>query len=261
MSNFYVFKEAENRSEFVDLYADSYYLDKGTVYQIAPNAAGTREFIEDTIDAILANGITKKLDAIHILAWKMAKFVQSNSQSGLVYAKDWDALQGISEDEIVDSLCVERYGNSFEIGRIAVAIYYSLPQLKEAAKYSWQALLKKIYDLVGDLYGLGPVYLITLMYFISRGKYPIYDQFAMIALSAIHEGVKPGGEIIYKGLSSVKELLENDDPVFGYQRYIDLLYSIFSEEELFEDGVPIRNVDRALWVYGHFFKPKAPNKQ
>lgn len=258
MSSFYVFKEAENKSEFVDLYADSYYLDHGTVSQIAPYAAGTRKSIEDRIDAILANGITKKLDVIHILAWKMSKLNQLSDQSGLKYAKGWDALQGKTEDEIVDSLCVKWYGKPFQIGKIAVDIFGSMPELEEAAKESWRALLNTINGLIGHLNSIGPVYLITLMYFISRGKYPIYDRFAMIALCAIHEGVKPGGKIDYKGLSSVKKLLINDDPDFGYQRYIDLLNETFSKDELFPDGVPCRNVDRALWVYGHYFKPQTP---
>ncbi len=258
MSSFFVFKEAGNKEEFIRLYADSYYLDKGTVGQIAPNAAGTRKHIEDLMDGILAKGITGKLDIIHILAWKMSKFVQSSNQPDLVYAKDWEGLIGIGEEDIGDSLCVERYGNSFEIGRIAVSVFHALPQLEETAKLSWQALLKKLNALIGGFYGLGPVYLITLMYFISRGTYPIYDQFTMMALTAIHEDVKPGGKIPYKGLPSVKELLENDDPDFGYQRFIDLLNSVFSEEELFRDGKPYRDVDRALWVYGHYFKPQSP---
>jgi len=258
MSNFFVFKKADNKEEFVRLYADSYYLDKGETGQIAPNAAGSRKYIEDMMDSILANGITGKLDIIHILAWKMSKFVQSSDHPYLVYAKDWEGLKSIGEEDIDDSLCVERYGNSFEIGKITVSIYHALPQLEEAAKLSWQALLKKLDALIGSFYGLGPVYLISLMYFISCGTYPIYDQFAMMALTAIHEGVKPGGKVPYKGLPSVKDLLENDDPVFGYQRYIDLLNDVFSEEDLFRDGVACRDVDRALWVYGHYFKPLSP---
>ena len=258
MSSFFVFKEAGNKEEFIRLYADSYYLDQGTVGQIAPNAAGSRKHIEGMMDGILANGISGKLDIIHILAWKMSKFVQSNNQPNLVYAKDWESLNGIGEEDIDDALCVERYGNSFEIGKIAVSVYRALPQLEGAAKLSWQALLKKLNALIGSFYGLGPVYLITLMYFLSRGTYPIYDQFAMMALTAIHEGVEPGGKIPYKGLPSVRELLENDDPVFGYQRFIDLLNDVFSEEDLFRDGVACRDVDRALWVYGHYFKPVSP---
>ena len=245
MNHFFVFKEVNKKNEFIKLYEDSYYLDKGTVGQIAPNASGSRKFIENTIDGILVNGVKRKLDIVHILAWKMSKFVQSNERQTLVYAKDWEELQNLEENEINDSLCVQRYGNSFEIG-------------KNAAKRNWQTLLEKIYDLVGGIYGLGPVYLITLMYFVSRGVYPIYDQFAMMALCAIEEGKKPGEKITYKGLSSVKDLLENDDPIFGYQRYIDLLYSIFDKEDLFVDGVPCRSVDRALWVYGHYFKPQTP---
>ena len=252
---FFVFKKTYNKEEFVRLYADSYYLDKGTVGQVAPNASGSRWFIEDMMDSILSHGITCKLDIIHILSWKMSKFIQSNDRSDLVYAKDWAKLQSVDEDGIDESLFIKRYGKSFEIGKIAVSVYHNLSQLEEAAKLSWQALLKKLDALIGNFYGLGPVYLITLMYFISRGKYPIYDQFAMMALTAIHEGVTPGGQIPYKGLPSVKELLENDDPDFGYQRYIDLLNDTFSEEELFRDGVPCRDVDR---VNPPFFKTLCP---
>ena len=260
MGAFYIFRVANSKKEFVQLYEDSYYLDKGTVGQIAPNAAGSRHFVEDRIDSILINGIQSKMDVIFILAWKMSKFVQSESQSNPVYAKDWEILQDLGEDDITPELCVERYGNSFEIGKIAVSVFAALPVLKQAAQESWQHLLNRLNHLVGGLYGLGPVYLITLMYFVSQGLYPIYDQFAMMALCAIRDGKKPGEKVDYKGLPSVVELLENDDPDFGYQQYIDLLYATFSEEELFENGKPCRSVDRALWVYGHYFKANTPSK-
>ena len=81
-----------------------------------------------------------------------------------------------------------------------------------------------------------------------------YDGFNSEALNAINKGIMPGGGIEYRELPSVKALLNNDDPVFGYQRYIDLLYSTFGEEYLIKNGQPCRDVDRALWVYGHFFK-------
>ena len=64
MGSFFVFKEADNK-EFVRLYADSYYLDKGTVGQIAPNASGSSKFIEDKMDSILAEGIKCKKDIIY----------------------------------------------------------------------------------------------------------------------------------------------------------------------------------------------------
>ncbi len=259
ISGFYVFKEEKNKNEFIQLYADSYYMDKGAVGQIAPNASGTRKIIEDTIDGILTNGISRKLDIIHILAWKMSKFVQAESQTKLVYAKDWEALQDLNDDDITEELCVERYGNSFEIGKIAVSLINALPELEQAAKESWQLLLSKLNEKLGSFYGLGPVYLITLMYFISRSVYPIYDQFAMMALLAINSGIKPGSKVEYKGLPSVVDLIENDDHIYGYNRYIELLNKYF-EKELTKDGKPCRNVDRALWVYGHYFKAVQPRK-
>lgn len=259
-SGLYVFRECDCKNEFIQLYSDSYYMDKGSVGQIAPNASGTRKFIENRIDDILTNGVSRKLDVIHILAWKMSKFVQSESKEKFVYAEDWKALQDLCEDDIAEELCVERYGNSFEIGKIAVSLMNALPKLDQAAQDSWRVLLKELNSTLGSFYGLGPVYLITLMYFISRGNYPIYDQFAMMALRAIEAGKMPGSNVEYKGLQSVVDLIDNDDPIFGYQHYIDLL-NLFFKDELLKNGKPCRDVDRALWVYGHYFKAIPPKKK
>ena len=45
-------------------------------------------------------------------------------------------------------------------------------------------IIKKIMDC--EKY-IGPVYAITLLYFLSQGKYPIYDRFAHIAVKVISE--------------------------------------------------------------------------
>ena len=48
--------------------------------------------------------------------------------------------------------------------------------------------------------GIGTVYFITLLYFISLSEYPIYDQFAKKAIDAIKTGTKPNITIPYKEL-------------------------------------------------------------
>ena len=42
-----------------------------------------------------------------------------------------------------------------------------------------------------NVYGVGPVYGITLLFFASKGKYPIYDRFANLSLKAIFEEKTP----------------------------------------------------------------------
>lgn len=100
--------------------------------------------------------------------------------------------------------------------------------------------------------GIGTVYFITLLYFISLSEYPIYDQFAKKAIDAIKTGTKPNITISYKELpdrnnsdfSKVGETLKtfkNDiKEIFGYENY-----------------KASRDIDRALWVYGHLFKDKS----
>ena len=96
--------------------------------------------------------------------------------------------------------------------------------------------------------GIGTVYLITLMYFISRGSYPIYDRFAKKAIDAIVNEVKPGGVIKERQLpdkTSEKfcKIMKNE-----MKEYICNLEAVFGSD--YKD----RDVDRALWVYGHMFK-------
>ena len=107
--------------------------------------------------------------------------------------------------------------------------------------------------------GLGPVYLITLLYFVTSSRYPgacpIYDRFAMRALLAI----KDNKEID----SSVKcgELPDKDSKEFSeitdkrMNNYINLLKCIFGDTYTYN-----RDIDRALWVYGHLFKDSAKGK-
>ena len=108
-----------------------------------------------------------------------------------------------------------------------------------------------------EVRGIGSVYLITMLYFVSGGEYPIYDQFAAMALDAIKNGKKPGSTIQIKDLPDKKSksflnLLDNPNSV--YSSYIKNLEEL---SELFygnKDGYQNdRRLDRALWVYGHLF--------
>ena len=60
-----------------------------------------------------------------------------------------------------------------------------------------------------NIKGLGSVYLVTLLYFISRNTLPIYDRFAKMAIDAIEAGSKPGSSVCYC------ELPTKDSKEFG----------------------------------------------
>ena len=88
---------------------------------------------------------------------------------------------------------------------------------------------------------LGSVYIITLLYFISGGKYPIYDKFAHKAVKALYFNENP--QDIYVGEAPGKR--ETKKVMAIYREYCWLLKEVFGTYD-----IP-RNLDQALWVYGH----------
>lgn len=88
---------------------------------------------------------------------------------------------------------------------------------------------------------IGTVYMITLLFFFSKGKYPIYDKYAHIAAKAIYLNANPK-DIYYAEAPSKTERQK----VFAmYNEYCWLLEQIFGTKSI---GRP---TDQALWVYGH----------
>jgi hypothetical protein len=91
--------------------------------------------------------------------------------------------------------------------------------------------------------GFGPPYRLTLLFFISNGRQPIYDKYAHKAALAIDQERQPWDtvtgrprDITWKGYEAFKHVL----------RKINLQPS---------GGMFIsREDDQALWVYGHLFK-------
>ena len=100
---------------------------------------------------------------------------------------------------------------------------------------------KTFFETVQKTDGIGPTYAATLLFFISSGEYPIYDKYADIALEALGEGK-------WEYLSGDKEIKN-----FGeYQAYIEKLEKRFGDRYKTD-----RNVDCALWAYGHLFNKGA----
>ena len=125
---------------------------------------------------------------------------------------------------------------------------------------------------------IGPVYAITLLYFLSKGTYPIYDKFADLALKAITEdtyGFTEEGNlkdlIPYSDLKDLiskeelKAIRENEkkndakEMFLAYKRYISLLQTVLEND--YSEYKTNRDYDRALWVYGHLFNQTETNKK
>jgi hypothetical protein len=90
----------------------------------------------------------------------------------------------------------------------------------------------------------GSVYIITLIYFLSGGMYPIYDKFAHKAVKALYFGFNPRS-IYVNGAPGKTEV---ETVMAMYKEYLFLLEGVFGTYHI------SREQDQALWVYGHSYK-------
>lgn len=222
--------------EFIKYYSNIYYLDTEPLNGIRKSS----RFIENTIDDLLKKGIKSEKDVINILAWKVGKIRHRESENikCFVYTSDWKNAKQYN---------MKLYGKELHVRDFVNYIVSYIKELEKMAEEQPQCVLNELNK--KSPYGIGTVYMITLLYFISRGKYPIYDRFAMIAIDAITNGNKPDEFVKYKELPSKKEkgfskLMSN-----GMNNYICKIEDVFGKE--YQNS---RDIDRALWVYGHLFK-------
>jgi hypothetical protein len=225
------------KDEFIAIYNDVYYMDNhSNINGIVKNSL----YIENEMDNLLKEGIKTEKDVIHILAWKTGKIKHGVSEKNqrFEYASDWvNAEEGK----------VKRYGKEIDMKPFAQYISKNIKDLSSTADKDPQKVMNQLKEQSPN--GIGTVYLITLLYFISKGKYPIYDRFAMMALDAIIQNKNPGEFVLYKELPD-KNSIQFAQVMSIYQtNYVDKLEKIFGKKYQTD-----RNIDRALWVYGHLFR-------
>lgn len=228
-----------SKEKFIELYGNSYFIcSERAVKGISQNST----YIENEIEKILKNGIKEKSDIFKILAWKIGKIRHGESQckKDFVFSKDWESVL---------SGKVYFHGNFIDLNNFAEYIVSNINTLEQTAKSDPQKVLNDLRDNCPKY--IGTVYLITLLFFISKGKYPIYDRFALRALKAISNDLKPGSII------KDEELPDKNSKKFasvfndGMNPYIKLLKDNFGNQYQRK-----RNIDQALWVYGHCIKQK-----
>lgn len=228
-----------HKEQFINFYGDSYYLDSPrAVKGITQNSS----YIENEIEKILNSGIKEKSDVFKIFAWKIGKIKHGESQckKEFIFSKDWgNAFDG----------SVSIRGNRIDLNPLAEYVVKNICKLEKSASSSPQKVLNDLRDNCPKY--IGTVYLITLLFFISKGQYPIYDRFALRALKAVDEGIKPGAVIRDEELpdkNSKKFTSVFHDKIIPY---INLLEKSFGKEYQKK-----RKIDQALWVYGHCFNTK-----
>ncbi|MBR1873802.1 MAG: hypothetical protein IJ807_02780 [Eubacterium sp.] len=183
----------------------------------------TDRTLEEMIEDRLNRGIIDEL----VVAWKAGTIVK-NDNGDFVPRTSGDSLINCSGKSIIHiDKYLERVRRSWDENNLCkendfVTIYREL-LLCNPPKY------------------FGPVYMINLIYFLSKKKWPIYDRFAHKAASAMCKQKKPS-EIIINDMPDKR----NVKRVNGiYQEYIDMLKCRFGRADI------DRSIDRCLWVYGH----------
>lgn len=237
-----------SKKAFVQTYEKSYYLlSKDNEFYI-PKVSVNSGVAEKNIQSILDNGISDKEDVNRILAWKIGGIDHKKSRNHIEFFDKWKgekedgktiikARYFKCEESAFKKFCERLSDRAIEIERT----FHSGDGGLENA-------LSKIISVIDgedkdeSVPGLGPVYILTILYFITKNESPIFDRFAYTAVKAIYNGVTPD-KIWYENPSSknVKDIIRVIDEYKWY------LTQVFGSEKI------IREEDRALWVYGHLF--------
>lgn len=167
-----------------------------------------------------------------IIAWKVGIIDHDASKESVVYT-----------DNFPNTLIYDDfpYHKNINAGPMIDIIVSRLSELKELSKENLREAYKTLYGIRVPYFG--SVKVLTLLYFLSQGKCPIYDKFAEMSLNAYYSDTKPGESVEYKGLAGN---VKNDmSRLVDYKENLEYIFG----NEIYES----RSIDRALWVYGHLF--------
>lgn len=245
MENFYDCRTnlSISKDEFIEMYNKSYFC---SAERVVKGVTQNSKVAETEIERILNEGIKTTNDVINILAWKIGKIKHKDTDENgkITFSKDWEDPYHFN---------IYRYGKKWEeIKEFVEYIVKHIDRLYLTSKDSPQEVLNELGKKAKN--GIGPVYLITLLYFISKGQYPIYDRFAYIALQEIKNGAEPFTTKIepqtLPNKTSKKFKSVYEDYIEPYMQDISLVFGSDYNSSIEE----YTNIDRALWVYGHAFK-------
>lgn len=231
---------------FGDFYFDSDSLPDG--YKGLPEKLGIKKL--NTTNYYAEKGVMKQLkegrfDKIS-LAWKSGKIT--------FFEKDPEPTKDFIEG---DYYIISHYGKS---GQVDIKKFNDYCDHLDSNKDKIKGLVeneiwKEAYELakceVPD--NLGPVHIINALFFITKGKAPIYDKYAHKAAKALLLDISP--KEVYLGGNPGKN--ESEKVISMYREYMIILEKIFkdfSKEKNINGMFISRELDRALWVYGHSVK-------
>ena len=189
-------------------------------------------FVENQVEAVLAqrSPLTHN-DLVLVMAWKIGTLIdhqRSQASSTVRYCKSWPST-------LIARGFHRPWNFSKSIPYLAACMTTIRHQLSLNPQY--------LFNLPLQGSGFGPVHRLALNFFVTNGSDAIYDQFAHRAALAIDQNLSPGSAVRnYRAVQSWG----------GYETFQQLLRRIGLQAQ--GSMFISRADDRALWVYGHFFK-------
>lgn len=263
---------AANKDGFLS-YNKYYFLDNNDPDNFIRKQSRSSNTIEKQIkkvlDKIAAGGTIESHEVVRFLAWKVGKINHVKSDKSFynthefVYTSDWENAEQADK--------VKRYNHDIKIHDIKNIIYDNQDKLIHIAKNDPDENKDKptdVRDIVaeflneliksdlknhstGSFAQLGSVYMLSLLYLLSGGKYPIYDQYAFAAIKALLFEKYPFQ--VYVGQPLMNKDTTNkwiNESANMYAEYLWFLKQVFGTYTI------KREEDQALWVYGHLTEDK-----
>lgn len=234
-----------NDDSFVHEYAPSYFR---CMPRAVPGIRQSRCSVEKWIQGILVNGFTSGEDVLAAMAWKAGKILQSgrNSADRIDYSADWKKHAVLLQKTDAEPASSKEMLGS--IAEFAAWVYRKSDSWSSQVQNDPQSILNEMGKNAPK--GIGTTQMISLLCFLSRGDLPIMDRYAVAAARSIREGILPGSE--YSRSAIWKELPLKTEG--GFSRVFEERISPYKEDLCVLFGnrwILDRDVDRALWVYGH----------
>lgn len=196
---------------------------------------GTNYYAEEEISKLLSEKVFNECS----LAWKSGKVDWENGELKTVnFDKGDHYINGYGGEIEKDEF--KKYCEHLEENKDFIN--------DRVNKGEWKDAYSKAKDNAPK--NFGTVNIINSLFFITGGNAPIYDKFAHKAVKALLLGISPK-DVYYRDIPSKDEV---DSVIAMYTEYMLLLKIVFKDffenKKKGEAFIP-RELDMALWVYGH----------
>ncbi len=209
-------------TSWCDLYGSYYFLNGPKWGRKINSRNQTSPFVESEAICILNQTQPLNYENLKfIFGWKLGQINHRDSEQKqqVSYKLDWS-------QHLIAHM-------QFDTPDFSAAISWLTDQMPHIQTLTPEAT----FDLYRELDKIGPIYILTLLFFLSHGQWPIYDKYAAIAVEAITLGQAPESNVRLTQLSSWRQ----------YKVFVNKVCWLFGCQNI------SREQDRALWAYGHFF--------